>query len=136
MVQLDLPWDEIVDTRDVLTRHDELVALRDSEDVTDRDEFEDCADEFALLEALIVDLNDCCSGWADGESLIRDSYFKDYARELHEDTADPDVAKIMDQWPYHHIDWDDAADELRQDYTAVEIPGGHFGPVTYWIRSY
>jgi len=131
MVQLDLPWDEIVDTRDILTRRDELAEARDTDDLADGE-----AEEFALLEALIVDLNDCCSGWADGESLIRDSYFKDYARELHEDTADPDVSKIMDQWPYRHIDWDDAADELRQDYTAVEVPGGHFGTVTYWIRSY
>lgn len=33
------------------------------------------------------------------------------------------------EWPLRHIDWDAAAEELKQDYTSVEFDG-----VTYWIR--
>jgi hypothetical protein len=32
-------------------------------------------------------------------------------------------------WPNNCIDWDQAAKELRMDYTAVDFDG-----ITYWIR--
>ena len=58
---------------------------------------------------------------------MRDSYFKDYAMELAEELA-RDEARDR-SWPNTCIDWDQAARELRMDYTAVDFDG-----ITYWIR--
>lgn len=63
--------------------------------------------------------------WYPG-SLIRDSYFKDYAQELAEDIG---AIKSDAGWPYTCIDWEQAARELQQDYSAVE-----YGGITYWYR--
>lgn len=67
------------------------------------------------------------SDWTYGETLIRDSYFQEYAQELAED-----IGAINKQatWPNNCIDWERAADELKQDYFSVDFDG-----VDYWIRS-
>ena len=62
----------------------------------------------------------------DGVQLIADSYFEDYARDFAEDCG------MLDRnatWPQTCIDWEQAARELRMDYTSVEIDGH-----TYWYR--
>jgi hypothetical protein len=59
-------------------------------------------------------------------ALIRDSYFEDYARQLAEDIGAIDSKA---SWPNNHIDWEDATDALKQDYTEVDFDG-----VSYWIR--
>ena len=41
-----------------------------------------------------------------------------------------DMMRDKDAWPYTCIDWEQAARELRYDYTSVD-----FDDVTYWIRS-
>ena len=70
---------------------------------------------------------DCCSDYDYGETLIRDSFFKEYTMELASEISD---SKNADVWPYTCIDWDQAARELKYDYSSVD-----FGGVTYWIRS-
>ena len=64
--------------------------------------------------------------WKHGSTLIRDSYFKEYAQEFAED-----IGAINNEcsWPNNCIDWEKAADELKQDYTSVDFDG-----VDYWIR--
>jgi antirestriction protein len=59
-------------------------------------------------------------------TLIRDSYFRDYAEEL---AADIGMIAVDVSWPNNCIDWDRAARELRMDYSSVE-----FDNVTYWTR--
>lgn len=71
-----------------------------------------------------------CKGygdWADGETLIRESYFVEYAQELANDIGSlpPDAA-----WPLTHIDWQAAADELKTDYMEVDFDG-----VPYLMRA-
>ena len=66
------------------------------------------------------------SDWQYGETLIRDTYFKDYAQELAEDCG----LEQSNSWPQRCIDWDQAADELQMDYFSVEFDG-----ITYWIRA-
>jgi hypothetical protein len=84
------------------------------------------AQELIALRALAEEA-DGASDWAHGEALIRDSYFEDYARDLHEDINGRDAGK---GWPFDCIDWEEAADALKQDYSSVDYDG-----VTYWIRS-
>lgn len=116
--------DDLIDLRDVIAR---------VEDLEDNDAPVD-SDERAELGTLMNLLQECMGNGGDEQwrgdwypvSLIRDSYFKDYARDLAADTgAIPDDV----QWPCSCIDWDQAARELQMDYTAVDFDG-----VTYWIR--
>jgi antirestriction protein len=109
---------DIIDSRDVIARVEEL------RDMESRDQDE--TDELAALEALAKDAESYSDDWEYGATLIRDSYFKEYAMELADDIGaiDKDAS-----WPCNCIDWDQAARELRMDYTAVEFDG-----VTYWVR--
>ena len=64
--------------------------------------------------------------WTFGETLIRGSYFQDYAQEIATDCG----LITSEDWPMHCIDWEQAAGELQIDYTEVEFAG-----IEYWIRS-
>src|SRR5579859_7585544 len=70
--------------------------------------------ELKTLKALEEEASGCAD-WAHGETLIRDSYFEEYAQEFAEDIGA--VQKGM-SWPYTCIDWEQAASELQQDYTS------------------
>lgn len=100
-----------------------------------RAEAEAHADDIAELQAeldalvkLAEEAEDYAADWKHGETLIRDSYFRDYAEELADDCGMVD-RKVASQWPYTCIDWDQAARDLQMDYTSVD-----FGGITYWIR--
>lgn len=86
----------------------------------------DEAEELATLEKLAEEASGYAADWDYGETLIRGSYFQEYAQQLAEDIGaiDPDA-----RWPNNCIDWERAASELQSDYTAVDFDG-----VTYWIR--
>jgi hypothetical protein len=58
-----------------------------------------------------------------GVTLIPESGFQDYARELAEDIGaiDPQAG-----WPLHCIDWERAANELATDYTLIEYDGDSY----------
>jgi hypothetical protein len=97
--------------------HDEGIGAFDSE--------ADCH-EWCALRDLVAEASGYAADWEHGETLIRDSYFKEYAQELAEDC---DMVKGDATWPNNCIDWNQAARELQMDYTAVDFDG-----VTYWIR--
>ncbi len=120
--------ENMLDVRDLIERFEELEEQKDDE-AAGLDEEE--AEEFAALGDVLGSLVGC-----DGDhqwrgdwypvTLVRDSYFEDYAREFAEDVgAIPSDCK----WPCTCIDWGQAADELRQDYSSVE-----YGDETYWYR--
>ena len=136
--------DDIIGSRDVIARIEELTdeletaradqggetesfeewlaaVLRDS-----AEPFHDEARELASLKTLAEEASGYAADWQHGETLIRDSYFKDYAQQLADDIGAIDRNA---SWPCNCIDWDQAARELRMDYTAVDFDG-----VTYWIR--
>ncbi|USM11458.1 antirestriction protein [Citromicrobium phage vB_CbaS-RXM] len=158
---------DIMDSRDVIARIDELTGERDAlqeavdeaqeeydsyldgltddEDPDDDEEGRELADtlagarkdlsewnmgddaeELRTLKAFAADL-ESYGDWEHGETLIRESYFTEYAEELASDIGaiDPNAG-----WPLQHIDWDAAADALKQDYTEAELDG-----VTYYMRA-
>jgi hypothetical protein len=137
--------DDIIDLSDVTERVEELedakeAYLGDVDEMSEEEraavlnawEESDEGQELQSLLALLKALENSGGGdhqwrgtWYPG-SLIRDSHFQDYARQLAEDIgAIPDDAK----WPCTCIDWDQAASELKVDYSALE-----FDNVTYWYR--
>jgi hypothetical protein len=83
-------------------------------------------EELHDLEQFAAELEDYCDDWRHGVTIIRESYFADYAEELAKDIG---AISSDDQWPLNHIDWDAAAEALKQDYTSGEFDG-----VTYWAR--
>jgi hypothetical protein len=87
---------------------------------------EEDKEELKILDALQDQCEGYASDWRHGATLIRDSYFKEYAQELAEDLG---MINHTWSWPYTCIDWERAADELKQDYTEVDYDG-----VAYWVR--
>lgn len=116
-------YQDVLDSRDILDRIGDLEQWAEDgpEDVSDGER-----EELVILKALAEEAS-VSPGWQYGESLIRDSYFREYAEQLADDIgAVPDDAK----WPLTHIDWEAAARELQADYFPVDFDG-----VTYWIRN-
>jgi seryl-tRNA synthetase len=87
---------------------------------------DDNAEELAALQSL-ADEASGSPDWEYGETLIRESYFQDYAMQLAEDIG---AVKGDEGWPLNCIDWEKAARELKYDYFSVDFDG-----VTYLIRS-
>ena len=112
---------DILDSRDIIARIDEIESqlagiagpLEPSQDLKN-------------LKALVDEAVSYSSDWQDGAALIRGTYFVEYAEELADDIG------AIDRnlgWPMMHIDWEAAAQDLKQDYTAVDFAG-----VEYWVR--
>jgi antirestriction protein len=114
---------EISNGEDILYSLDIIGRLEELEN-EDRDDDEQA--EYEALTSLAEEASGYAPDWRYGETLIRESYFEDYARELAYDIGaiDPDAG-----WPTYCIDWEQAARELLVDYTGVDFDG-----VTYYIR--
>ena len=108
---------------------DAIEALRVAQDAFD-DWEEDNAEELAELEKLLEEIggyggdHQWEGNWYPAE-LIAEHSFAEYAEELAGEIYD-----IPDTWPHRCIDWQEAADELRQDYTSVT-----FRDTDYLYRS-
>lgn len=111
--------DDVIDSRDVIARIEELEA-----DLPTLDD-DDKAELAALLD-LAQEGENYAPDWQYGETLVRDSYFQDYAEQLADDLG---LVNKEVSWPYTCIDWEQAATDLRMDYTSIDFAG-----VTYWVR--
>ena len=112
-------YEDLIDSREVIARIEYL-----ADDDYERDEDEDA--ELAALRALADEAAGYAADWQYGETLIRDSYFKQYAEQVAEEL---DLIPQDAKWPATCIDWDQAARELQMDYTSVSFDG-----IDYWIR--
>jgi len=124
---------DTLDSRDIIARIEELETetedwkAEDTEGNPLGDTYEDMRTELEELRQVIEEI----SGYAgdspeQGIFLIRDSYFVEYAQEFAEDIG---AIPHNTAWPCTCIDWEQAAHELRMDYTSIEI-----GEITYWYR--
>lgn len=112
--------DDVIDSRDVIERIEELEAENWS-DLTDEERA-----ELSILRDLAREGENVAADWMYGETLIRDDYFETYARDLAEEIG---AIPADLSWPLYSIDWERAAIDLLADYSAVDFDG-----VTYWIR--
>lgn len=116
--------EDLIDIRDVIARFEELEGER-------KPFVAGCNMPGYMPDST---LDECQGNGGDHEwrgdwypvTLIRDSYFRDYAQELAEDIG---AINADATWPNNCIDWERAARELQMDYTSVEFDG-----VTYWVR--
>ena len=126
---LDLSAD-IIDIRDIIARVEELEQEREGLDIANPEQDAELAAEHCQLANILAEL----VGYGGDEewrgdwypvTLICDSHFTDYARELLEDCGT--VPADLPSWV--EIDWEATARNVRVDYTPVEIDG-----CTYWYR--
>ncbi len=110
--------------RDLPSNRDDVIDSRDIIEAIDSGDLDE--DDQKAFEALAEEAEGS-PDWPHGETLIRHDHFEDYARELAEDTG---MIKGDESWPLNCIDWEEAADQLKQDYFSVDFDG-----VEYWIRS-
>ena len=112
-----------MDIYELLNRKIELIDLRDDEEYEFQDYEQEELDELIELESEIGGLEGCANN---GVYFIDESNFVEYAKELAYDIG---AINYIEEWPACHIDWEAAADALRQDYTEVEYDGD-----TYLVR--
>lgn len=134
---------DIIDSRDIIKRIETLAGAfeaagidpakldpkaedYDAQGLAEDHPAHDYATELRNLHALESEAEDC-GDWVYGATLVRDSYFEDFAKEEAESIGaiDPNAS-----WPLGCIDWEKAASELKMDYTAVDYDGE-----TYYVRS-
>lgn len=137
MTAIDLTADTI-DIRDIMERVEELETNRDTFNAVKESEGDNWAEhepsdaeELATLTNLLDDL----AGVGGDEqwrgdwyplTLIHEDHFEDHARELAEDIGAVDRDAT---WPNNCIDWSAAADQLRYDYSEIDVEG-----TTYYYR--
>ena len=87
-----------------------------------RDEWE----EYQGSKRLNEEGRDAFSEWEDGVTLVAEEAFTEHCEELCEEIGD-----IPKDFPHYIvIDWDATADNIRADYSEIEISG-----TTYLGRS-
>jgi DNA repair exonuclease SbcCD ATPase subunit len=144
--ELTLLEDDLESLEDDLEEYEKVLANAESEDDQDaiesvendignvkdaiesaRDAIEDFKeDEYDELIQLARDGENYSGDWKYGATLIRDSYFREYAEDLARDCCD---MKSASEWPFCCIDWNLASEQLKQDYTEI-----NFGDDVYWVR--
>lgn len=146
--------DDVIDVRDLIEHYEELetellACLNEQQTLEGDDTETDNPDDSAFQEWLKVTthenalnflviyhtLKDLQGGGGGDEqwrgdwypvTLIRDSHFEQYARDLAEDCG---MVDSNQKWPNYCIDWEYAAKELQYDYSSTHIDG-----ITYWFR--
>ena len=128
---------DIIDTRELHDRYNELqekiqeaeqVAMEDGDIIPDPvviltdDEYTEWSD----LEYMEDNISDF---WY-GETLVNEDYFTEYAKQLAEDLGYTGRNIEGQTWPFTHIDWEAAADDLSHDYTEFTWRG-----ITYLARA-
>jgi hypothetical protein len=112
---------DIIDVRDIIVRYEELES--ESDGLPN-------AEERYQLTLILAELkgeggDEQWRGDWYPVTLICDSHFTNYAREMLEDCG-----LVPREFPnYIEIDWDATARNVRTDYTCTDIDG-----VTYWYR--
>jgi hypothetical protein len=122
----------LLDSRELVERRDELLEEKGVADLDDDDDdsaevldavgklngfTEKQQEELTELEAVISEIGEDYA--VDGVTLIPESEFVEYAEQLCKDCGD----LPQDIPHYIVIDWDATADNIQQDYSAIDFEG-------------
>ena len=135
------PGEDVIDSRDVISRIDDLReelesahSIQVGEDGDDANEdfdewlerasananhaYHNEASELVGLENLASEAEDC-GDWKFGATLVHEDYFTEYTEQMIKDCYSMPKEFESGNWPFRHmtIDYDAAADELKSDYT-------------------
>jgi antirestriction protein len=117
---------DVTDSRDIIARIERVESDLDQARI-DGDDTTDLEVELKALEEFAEEASEYAPDWHYGKTIIREDYFTQYARELSDELSLGDGATA--QWPFMHIDWEAAADELKMDYSVAGFNG-----IVYYIR--
>jgi hypothetical protein len=131
----------VIDVRDVMARVEELETtledaqpMDDDERILSADGSEDLTEQLEEFQRLTALLSDLEGNGGDEEwrgawypiTLVCDSYFESFAQDEAESLG---LINNEVRWPYTCINWEQAAEDLKSDYSTVEFDG-----ITYWYR--
>jgi len=129
MNDLDLQAD-VIDVRDIIERFEELEREYDAFDTPEEIKNWSDLEEFTILQTTLEELqgNGGDEQWR-GDwypvTLIAESYFTDYAKEMLEDCG-----TIPSDLPWYvAVDWEETANNIKVDYSEIELGGS-----TYFYR--
>lgn len=113
--------DDIIDSRDVIARIQELKDEKfDFEEENLGEEWED-NEELDALESLESDAQ-YYGDWAHGATLINSNYFTEYCEALC-----VDIGAVSSDLPdYIVIDWEQTAENIKADYSEIDFDGESF----------
>jgi hypothetical protein len=127
--------EDIIDSREIDERLQELEddflswTEENADDiaraVTDVEDYENY-DELVSLRALVEEGQDY-GDWSYGTTLIRETYFTEYCRQMCEDNGE--IPRDLPSYIASHIDWDGVAGEIMAD---IYMPLDYNG-VNYYI---
>ena len=125
---------DVIDSRTVIERIEEIQSEIEGyadDQGPDLQPLEDAKAELAILEKLAEEAGGS-PDWIHGETLIRESYFTDYIRELIHDCYSFPKEFESGDWPWRHmtLDYEAAAEEAKADYIEADYDG-----ITYLIRA-
>lgn len=92
----------------------------------EKDELHELREELDKIEGLIQEIEGYSGDRIGDVALYADHYFPEHAKQYADDVHD---LERQTRWPFNHIDWRAAADDLKADYTSIEI-----GSTEYWYR--
>ena len=112
--------DNIIDGRDIRDRIDGLEAL----DAPTEEESAELTDLTAFLHEAMQYNSDADAG----ETIIAESHFVDYIKEIIDDCYALPKELTSGEWPYRHItiDYEAAAEEAKADYVELTFRGRNF----------
>ena len=115
---------DYISSQDILERIEELEDFLeetwyDGEQVNTLDDWE--LHELLCLKSIVEEWGDPGS-LRDGVTFINEGYWLEYVQEFVTEIGDISSDDI-DRWPFSHINWDEAAEELLIDYQEVDFDG-------------
>lgn len=110
--------DNVIDSRDIIERIEELLSI----DINDED-FKSSMEEYDALISLQEQCENYVDDWEYGVTLIHEDHFEQYMDEMIEDCYE--LPKDLPSWVKITYDYD----ALKRDYIEVDFDG-----VTYFIR--
>ena len=112
--------DYAIDGRDIQARIDELEAL----DAPTEEESAELTDLTAFLHEAMQYNSDADAG----ETIIAESHFVDYIKEIIDDCYALPKELTSGEWPYRHItiNYEAAAEEAKADYAELTFRGRNF----------
>ena len=116
--------DDIIDSRDIIARIEELEELIEGEGCEDT--CNEYRAELEALKSLAKQGESESSDWTYGETLIHRRYFVDYVADMLADcgTIPKDIPWFVE------IDWEATAGNIEADYASIDFDGQE-----YLIRS-
>lgn len=139
---------DLMDSRDIIKYLEEITeernelqdqldeVLTDDEDnhvlIADiREELEPLIEEVESLQDFCNEA-DNCADWSYGEAVIHEDYFTEHTKQIIEDCYEMPEGFNNGQWPWNNLemDWEGAAEDLKQDYREIDWDG-----TTFFVRA-